>query len=56
MGDENEARTFNDEQRAVFEQPEDAPVKTRPRAPGERNAPQPDQEDMGDEGSNESSG
>jgi hypothetical protein len=55
MNDENEDRTFNDEQRTIFEQPEDAPVKTRPRTPGERNAPQPAQDDTGDDGSNKSS-
>ena len=37
-----EDRTFNDEQREMFEQPEDAPVKTRPRTPGEPRANQSD--------------
>jgi hypothetical protein len=55
MNDENKERTFNDEQRTVFEQPEDAPSKTRPRTPGERNTPSPDQDDAGGEGSSASS-
>jgi hypothetical protein len=55
MNDEEEDRTFNEEQRAVFEQPEDAPVKTRPRTPGERTAPQPDQDETGEGDSNKPS-
>ncbi|MFL6228683.1 MAG: hypothetical protein ACJ741_07875 [Pyrinomonadaceae bacterium] len=54
MSEEEEDRTFNDEQRAVFEQPDDAPLKTRPRTPGERNAPQPDLNDEDRDGSDAS--
>ncbi|MDT7603733.1 MAG: hypothetical protein QOF61_1730 [Acidobacteriota bacterium] len=52
--EEEEARTFNEEQRAIFEQPDDAPVKTRPRTPGERNVPQPNLDDVGIDGAGES--
>jgi hypothetical protein len=41
MSEEEEDRTFNDEQRAMFEQPDNAPTKTRPRTPGASNVSQP---------------
>lgn len=56
MSEEEEDRTFNDEQRAIFEQPDDAPVKTRPRTPGESNAPQSEQADRSVEESDGLSG
>jgi hypothetical protein len=49
MSEEEEDRTFNDEQRAIFEQPDDAPAETRPRTPGESNVAQPDSRDEGDD-------
>ncbi|MCA1817022.1 MAG: hypothetical protein LC746_11550 [Acidobacteria bacterium] len=51
---DGEDRTFNDEQRAMFEQPDDAPVKTRPRTPGEPSANQSDARDEGGDDSEES--
>ena len=48
-----EDRTFNDEQREMFEQPADAPAKTRPRTPGEPNVNQSDARDEGEDESGE---
>ena len=49
-----EDRTFDDEQRAMFEQADDAPVKTRPRTPGEPNVNQSDARGEGEDESEES--
>jgi hypothetical protein len=54
MSEEEEDRTFNDEQRAMFEQPDDAPAKTRPRTPGEGNTDQSNSRDEGEDRSDES--
>jgi hypothetical protein len=54
MSEEEKDRTFNDEQRAMFEQPDDTPAKTRPRTPGESNVAQPDSRGEGEDSSDES--
>jgi hypothetical protein len=51
MREEEKNRTFNDEQRAIFEQPDDAPAKTRPHKPGESDTDQSNSRDEGGEDS-----
>ena len=39
MNEEEQDRTFNEEQRALFEQRDETGEKTRPRTPGAQSAP-----------------